>query len=68
MLIKKRQDYAEHRCVLGLSEKKESDFNAGKEVEVTEDEFNQVKNYEWCEEVVPKKSKKNKEGDNIDGN
>ena len=56
MKIKKRNDYKEHRCLLGLGKQKDADFNKGKSVEISDEDFERLSKYEWC--IIVKEIKK----------
>ena len=49
--IKKRKDYKEHNCLLGLGKQKDADFNKGKAVDVSDEEYKGLSNFEWCEKA-----------------
>lgn len=51
MKIKKRKDYKEHFCFLELGKQKDNDFNKGKSIEITKEEFDKLIKFEWCEKV-----------------
>lgn len=49
--IKKRSDYKEHKCLLGLGTGKDADFNKGKSVEVEKKDFDRLIKFDFVIEV-----------------
>lgn len=52
MLIKKAESYKDHTCILkGIDEERQAYFNAGEEIEITEEEFNLIGYHRWLEVI-----------------
>lgn len=57
MTIYKHENYKDNTCNLKLDSKRKKDFNEGKEIEVTEAEFNSLGKHRW---IAVKEEKKKK--------
>lgn len=64
MLIKKRSDYKEHTCDLGLGGAKNAEFNKNKSVEVSDEQAGELLKFDWCIEVKGEKIETPKKGEN----
>jgi hypothetical protein len=47
-IVSKKEDYKAMKCLTGLDEQREKDFNDMKEIEISFDELNRMKYFNWC--------------------
>lgn len=51
MIIKKKTEFADNKCNTYLKDNRDKEFNEGKEIEITEQEFELIKHFRFFEEI-----------------
>ena len=57
MRIKKKTEFTDNKCNTYLKDNRDTEFNEGKEIEITEQEFEQIKHFRFFEEIKNVNSK-----------